>query len=305
MSRSPSAFKIQSTAIWRGFVAIIVLAGWAAGGFTTQRQLAKSADPSGGKGDANPTPWSIPTAIANNKTGRTELKWSFGGKAQRGWGIYIPLILEAVGTGKDVESAEFAKAVARWQTDRGLRATGAVDLETWSGMIRQFQSRRLMERNSPPSENLVVVPASEFYDDERPAEFRQVERAAYAAYKRLVAGAARDPSLRLSVTRSGELDPAEKYLKIISGFRSREYQDRLRQAAPKAGRAELAINSPHFTGRALDLYVGGEPVDTKDGNRMVQTQTAVYRWLVKNAGKFGFYPYFYEPWHWEYVPGPR
>jgi zinc D-Ala-D-Ala carboxypeptidase len=302
----PSEFRIQSTAIWRGFVTIIVLAGWAGGGFTAQRQLAGSADPpSGTKGVASPTTLSIPAAIANNKIGRTELKWSFGGKAQRGWAIYIPLILETVGTGKDVESPEFAKAVSRWQTNHGLRATGVVDQETWSSMIGDFQSRRLRERNSPPSEQLVVVPVSEFYDGERTAELRQVEKATYAAYKRLVAEAAKDRSLRLSVTRSGELDPAEKYLKIISGFRSREYQDRLRQAAPRAGRAELAINSPHFTGRALDLYVGGEPVDTKDGNRLVQTQTAVYRWLVKNARKFGFQPYFYEPWHWEYVSGSR
>jgi LAS superfamily LD-carboxypeptidase LdcB len=61
------------------------------------------------------------------------------------------------------------------------------------------------------------------------------------------------------------------------------------------------MNSPHFTGRALDIYVGGEPVSTKDDNRAIQTQTKAYRWLVKNAAHFGFRPYFYEPWHWEYV----
>src|SRR5258707_428721 len=66
----------------------------------------------------------------------------------------------------------------------------------------------------------------------------------------------------------------------------------------------LAVNSPHFTGRALDLYVGGDPVDTGDANRAVQVNTPVYKWLVKNADKFGFYPYYYEPWHWEYKPEP-
>lgn len=74
----------------------------------------------------------------------------------------------------------------------------------------------------------------------------------------------------------------------------------LRERNPKSGRAGLAVNSPHFTGKALDLYVGGEPVSTDDRNRAVQTGTPVYRWLVKNAERFGFYPYFYEPWHWEY-----
>jgi D-alanyl-D-alanine carboxypeptidase len=46
-------------------------------------------------------------------------------------------------------------------------------------------------------------------------------------------------------------------------------------------------------------------VSSADGNRLVQTRTPVYRWLVKNAQKFGFRPYFYEPWHWEYVSGPQ
>ncbi|MEK6303196.1 MAG: M15 family metallopeptidase [Acidobacteriota bacterium] len=248
---------------------------------------------------------STPEVIAINKTDSTELKWSFGGKAQRGWALYIPLILEAVGTGKGVESPEFAKAVARWQTHRGLRANGIVDQETWSEMIREFQSRRMTDRSSPPSDSLVVVPPADFYDDERPAELRQVERNAYAAYKRMITVAAKVRSLGLRVTASGALDPAEKYLKIISAFRTREHQDRLRQAEPQAGRAGLAVNSTHFTGRALDLYVGGEPVSTAEGNRLFQTRTPVYRWLVKNAGKFGFRPYFYEPWHWEYVSGPQ
>jgi LAS superfamily LD-carboxypeptidase LdcB len=64
----------------------------------------------------------------------------------------------------------------------------------------------------------------------------------------------------------------------------------------------LAVNSPHFSGRALDLYVGGEPVEAKEANRALQVQTPAYRWLVRNAGRFGFRPYFYEPWHWEYCP---
>ncbi len=75
----------------------------------------------------------------------------------------------------------------------------------------------------------------------------------------------------------------------------------LRRQSPNAGRAGLAVNSPHFTGRALDLYVGGQPVETRDDNRAVQVQTPVYQWLVRNAARFGFRPYFYEPWHWEYV----
>jgi LAS superfamily LD-carboxypeptidase LdcB len=145
---------------------------------------------------------------------------------------------------------------------------------------------------------LLTVSATEFYDPERPAELRQVERKTYAAYKRMVVAAAQD--LNLALDANGNL--SEPYLKIISAFRSPAYQQQLRAQSPNSGRAGLAVNSPHFTGRALDLYVGGEPVSTKEANRAVQVNTKVYRWLVKNAGQFGFIPYFYEPWHWEFNP---
>jgi LAS superfamily LD-carboxypeptidase LdcB len=117
----------------------------------------------------------------------------------------------------------------------------------------------------------------------------------------MLAAAIADPALHLAHTSADELAPGEKFFKIVSAFRSREYQQHLRQQSPNAGSAGLAVNSPHFTGRALDLYVGGDPVDTKDSNRAIQVNTPVYQWLVRNAARFGFRPYFYEPWHWEYV----
>jgi LAS superfamily LD-carboxypeptidase LdcB len=116
----------------------------------------------------------------------------------------------------------------------------------------------------------------------------------------MVAAAIKERSLGLAHTKTG-LAPDEKFLKIISAFRSREYQEKLRRESPNAGSAGLAVNSPHFTGRALDVYVGGEPVDTQDTNRTLQIQTPVYQWLVKNGERFGFRPYCYEPWHWEFV----
>ena len=143
-----------------------------------------------------------------------------------------------------------------------------------------------------PSE-LMVAPPSDFYDPGRAEELRQVERNTYAAYKEMIAAAMADPSLNLKST--------DKFLKIISSYRTRDYQDRLREQSPNSGRAGLAVNSPHFTGRALDIYVGGSPVDTADANRAIQVNTRAYQWLVRNAERFGFRPYFYEPWHWEYV----
>jgi uncharacterized protein YcbK (DUF882 family) len=167
-------------------------------------------------------------------------------------------------------------------------------------MVSEWQNNRLKNRTYASPDQLVEPPSSEFYDPERPAELRQVDRNAYVAYKRMLEAAIADPTLKLA-HKGGELAPTEKYFKIVSSFRSREYQDKLRRESPNAGSAGLAVNSPHFTGRALDLYVGGDPVDTRDSNRAIQVNTPAYKWLVRNAERFGFRPYFYEPWHWEYV----
>ena len=243
----------------------------------------------------------LSAAVARNVMLRTDLNWMFGGKQQRGWYIYTPLINLLLEGDYDTTSDGFAAALSRWQKKSGLTPSGALDEDSLYAMISVWQGRRLKGFSYARPDELVTAPVTDFYDPSRPDELRQVERETYAAYKRLVAAAASDRSLGLAVGAAGQLAPAEKYLKIVSAFRSREYQERLRQQSPNAGRAGLAINSPHFTGRALDLYVGGDPVETKDSNRALQIQTPVYQWLVRNAEEFGFRPYYYEPWHWEYV----
>ncbi|MCA1629010.1 MAG: D-alanyl-D-alanine carboxypeptidase family protein [Acidobacteria bacterium] len=191
-------------------------------------------------------------AATRNAALGASLDWTFGGKRQRGWSLYLPLIERTIDVDAGSDSADFAQAVSRWQKSARLPATGVLDRADWMQMIAGWQSRRLKGAPYPDASQLVSIPDSELYDPNRPAEMRMVERTTYAAYKRL--------------------------------------------------RAALATRSPHFTGRALDLYVGGyDPVSSKDDNRALQTQTKAYKWLVRNAERFGFRPYFYEPWHWEYV----
>jgi D-alanyl-D-alanine carboxypeptidase len=240
-------------------------------------------------------------AVERNTLFKYELEWAFGGKRQHGWYLYVPLISRLIETDANTAPHHFASALARWQQAAGLRADGVLDDETLYRMVSTWQGSRLKEKTPAEAHQLLLAPSSDFYDPSRPEELRQVERETYAAYKRLVAAAVADRSLGLSANAGGELAASEKYLKIISSFRSRAYQDRLRAASPHSGRAGLAVHSPHFTGRALDIYVGGEPVETRDSNRALQVQTRVYQWLVRNADRFGFRPYYYEPWHWEYV----
>ena len=232
-------------------------------------------------------------AAEQNAVLKTSLTWAFGGKKQRGWQLYQPLICHLIGVEETADAEEFAEALSRWQRRAGLESSGVLNQPTWTKMVAIWQSRRAYDHSLPVADRLLRVGGEEFFHPERPEELRQVERQTYQAYRKMMAAAAAELSLNAA---------SENYLKIISAFRSPEYQRQLRRQSPRAGRAGLAVNSPHFTGRALDLYVGGEPVSTRDGNRALQTQTRVYRWLVKNAGRFGFIPYFYEPWHWEYQP---
>ncbi len=240
-------------------------------------------------------------AATQNVQLRNELSWTFGGKQQRGWYLYDLLLSKTLNTQHEPGTSDFAAAIASWQKRNRLTADGVLDQDAFMRMVSLWQANRLKQRGFADPSQLVTAPPSDFYDPGRAAEMRQVERKTYEAYKRMIAAAIADPSLNLSNTGPDTLAAKEKYFKIISSFRSPEYQEELRRRSPNAGRAGLAVNSPHFTGRALDIYVGGDPVDTKDSNRAIQVNTPAYRWLVRNAERFGFRPYFYEPWHWEYV----
>lgn len=267
------------------------------------KSTASSSTPSSSTpSSARPGSATASAAVAKNAVLKNELSWTFGGKQQRGWYLYDLLIGETLNTDAASVDEDFAGAVSTWQKKRGLSASGVLDENSWMALVAQWQGNRLKNRASATPDQLLMAPAADFYDPSRAPELRQVERETYAAYKQMVAAALADPTLNLKQAASGELAPAEKFFKIISAFRSREYQAELRRKSPNAGSAGLAVkNSPHFTGRALDIYVGGDPVDTKDANRVIQVNTPAYRWLVRNAKRFGFRPYFYEPWHWEYV----
>jgi hypothetical protein len=243
------------------------------------------------------------SAAAQNQILARNLVWTFGGKTQIGWYLYKPLICHTIGVEMGASENDFAKGLSRWQNANRLLPNGILDASTLALFVSKWQANRLKMRGYALSNELLTVPTDDFYDISRPNELRQIHRDTYVAYKKLVAAAIADKSLNLASKDRDELAPSEKFLKIVSSFRSREYQNKLRRESPNSGRAGLAVgNSPHFTGRALDIYVGGEPVTTKDENRAVQVNTKIYQWLIKNAGRFGFKPYFYEPWHWEYAP---
>lgn len=287
--------KLKSTLVLIIFAVAMCLVGLAAGGGSKE---AKLYEPAGVAMAAPPN-----EAAKRNAVLMRDLTWLFGSKQQKGWYLYRPLLAQFLDTRADPTTNSFASAMARWQKRAGLEPSGVLDEESLYKIIAEWQGRRIQDRTPAQPAQLLTAPIADFYDPTRDSELRKVERDTYFAYRRMVAAAMSERSLGLARNpkAKGQLAEGELFLKIISAHRSREYQEKLRRESPNSGSAGLAVNSPHFTGRALDLYVGGEPVDTRDSNRALQVQTRVYLWLVKNAERFGFRPYFYEPWHWEYV----
>src|SRR5438876_1016136 len=106
----------------------------------------------------------------------TELNWTFGGKPQRGWYLYKPLISRLLNTKNDVACDGFASALARWQKKSGLMPSGVLDEETLYVMIAVWQDARLKDRSPAQPSQLLTAPISDFYDPTRAEELRQVER---------------------------------------------------------------------------------------------------------------------------------
>jgi len=106
-------------------------------------------------------------------------------------------------------------------------------------------------------------------------------------------------------------------IKIGSAFRSVDRQAEIIRAKLAEGLSldtVLCVNAPpgyseHHSGRAID-------VTSDEGEAPLEPEfekTRAFRWLSKNAGRFGFflsypvgnpYGYDYEPWHWCFMPKP-
>jgi hypothetical protein len=229
-------------------------------------------------------------AAGKNTIVMHSLNWKWG-KEQKGWHIYSALLQKTLDTNAGAKTPEFAAAVADWQAKKGIPATGIINKKTLFSFIGYWQSKRLRPIYEAKDRDLETAPIRHFYDPTRSIELLKLDTIAFKAYKDMFEAAKND----------GAAVEKGQFLKIVSSYRSPAYQKELRRRDPGANRAQIAFRSPHFTGRALDIYVGGEPVTTKDPNRELQVRTKAYKWLVLNADRFGFYPYFYEPWHWEYV----
>lgn len=250
--------------------------------------------------DAGEVEWAGPTM--SNAISFHSLEWTPFGAAEWGWEIYLPLIQKELGTNCAPSSPRFAQALASFQAANALPVTGWFDAETfqvfkglWQGR-RPFIMARVREEPCPPPPPLYQLGYLVESEEHADRLTRLLRRDVLDAYRQMVAAA------RAEVP---EVAANPELLQIFSAFRDPEADAARCAAQGNCDGLRRAVCSPHRTGTAVDLYVGqgyGMGVDnTSAASRLQMTRGATYRWLVTNAGRFGFVPYVYEPWHWEWV----
>lgn len=236
-------------------------------------------------------------ARANAATLST-LRWAPFRREEIGWEIYAPLIGREIGSKCPAVSTNFAQALAAWQRGRGVAANGVLRAEDFMTMKAAWQGQRRVTHMRgfcpppPPEQDLPWSRPEEGYA-RKPVRMRM---GVLLAYRQMVAVArAEEPAI--------VNDP--QLLTIFSAYRSPDYDAARCARDQNCNGVVRAECSPHRTGLALDLDVGAAPgftVDSSaDANRLFQTRGAAYRWLVGNAGRFGFANYPFEPWHWEWT----
>ncbi len=252
--------------------------------------LSASPDPSGCLDPA------FEAAARDNARTLTTLAWSPFGRAETGWAIYETLTAHEIGTDCPAVSPGFAAALAQWQKRQRLAGDGRFTTASFDTLKTQMHSRRpyvgVRAKGVCPNPPSPAQLADATKDEGFGGKAIQLRTAAMAAYRQMVAEARRDAGVAA--------DP--RHLQIFSGYRSPEYDAARCARDNNCDGVVRATCSPHRTGLAMDLYVGGKrPDSTEDANRLIQSRNPAYRWLVANAERFGFRNYPFEPWHWEYV----
>ncbi|MGQ2991696.1 MAG: D-alanyl-D-alanine carboxypeptidase family protein [Brevundimonas sp.] len=276
------------------FIAALVLT---TAGQAQARTLAQATDCTGS------ADWG--EAALANALSLTTLSWTPFNQVETGWETYIPMLQQEIGVRCDPASGAFAAGLAGFQSRYNLSPTGVFDAATFMVLKGLLQERRpfVMARlrtecpEPPPLNQLAYLSPEEEHADRLT---RLLRRDVLDAYRRMAAAArAEVPAIAA--------DP--ELLQIFSGFRDPEADAARCAAQGNCDGVRRAVCSSHRTGTAVDLFVGKAPglgVDsTAPASRLHMSRGPAYQWLVRNAGRFGFTPYLYEPWHWEYVGGGR
>jgi len=247
------------------------------------------------RADCDPPGWV--RAAEANRASLYALAWSPFGKPESGWATYAPLVSQEIGALCTADSAGFAQSYAVWQVKQKLRADGVFKADEFDRMRDALALRRPFVQQtakgrcpaSPPEATLALARPEESYGGKK----IWLRPGALDAYRRMVAA-----------MKADGLATTAPLMQIASGYRG-PAEEAARCGDGSCDSVARARCSAHRTGLALDFYLdhapGHDPTSTDAENRRHMAASAEYRWLTANAGRFGFLPYAYEPWHWEWA----
>lgn len=242
-------------------------------------------------------------AAANNGRTLHSLEWEPFGH-ETGWETYVPLTQQELGTRCGPSTPEFARRLADFQGRYGLFADGRFGPATFEVLKGLLQERRpfVMARvrgECPRAPERHELAEFDYTEESVRRPGRMAHAVVIAAFRRMVADA-----------RRAEPDIASNpdLLTVYSTYRHPDIDGVRCEDQGNCDGLRRASCSAHRTGWALDINVGSAPgygIDSTNAyNRLWQSRGPAYRWLVRNAWRYGFVNYVYEPWHWEYV-GPE
>lgn len=242
-------------------------------------------------------------AASNNERTLHTLDWEPFGR-EIGWETYVPLTQQELGTHCDAGTPEFARRLAEFQARYGLLSDGRFGPATFEVLKGLWQERRpfVMARvrgECPRAPERHELAEFDYTEESVRRPGRMAHAVVIAAFRRMVSDARReDPEIAA--------DP--DLLTVYSTYRHPDIDGVRCEDQQNCDGLRRASCSAHRTGWALDINVGHAPdhgIDSTNAyNRLWQTRGPAYRWLVRNARRYGFVNYVYEPWHWEYV-GPE
>jgi D-alanyl-D-alanine carboxypeptidase len=248
--------------------------------------------------DGGDAPTSAPSV---NAASLTTAVWSPFGRPEIGWEIYAPRVAAEIGTACAPSSRRFAANLAQWQQKHGLRPSGVFDPATFQPMVTSWHLARPFVRtnakgicpNAPPVSSLATARANESYG----GKVIQLRPGVLEAYRDMVAEA-----------RAAGVIRRPEVLTLFSGFRDPDADAERCARENNCQGLVRTICSAHRTGLAMDVYIdvapGFGPDSSNDDNRRAMARSPVFRWMVGNAGRFGFVNYAFEPWHWEWTGEP-
>ena len=240
-------------------------------------------------------------AARANAIGLNTSPWMFsaGSNAKPegpGWAMYVPAVQHTLRNPCAPATGAFAQALSVWQAQHGLTPDGRMSRATAAALKAGWQAQRAHVGRpclALARGQTAAIPAEARYD----ARDARLAPQALADYLRLLAAA-----------RAALPDAFAdgKLLSAVSPWRDPAADRAACARSPGLcnGTAKTAGCSAHWSGRAIDLNLGfiagGDPTDSTYANRLHQSQSALYGWMLENAGRFGFVNYYYEPWHWEW-----